>query len=206
MRISYVATIALLLMKAWHAEADLYQTSDPYFGPNSVTVDTSSELGWLNLSFTTDLSYDQVIADTQPGGILSSYRFATVPEVIGLFNSAGIPATGYYPQSTPAIPYLISLIGTTGLINGEPGFIARSGTWLSNQGQYSPSIYLFDVNMTPTYRVSDGDAVGTANSGPDLGNWLVKEVPEPADTGFLALASAVLVGFRIVQQRKKSEA
>lgn len=64
--ISLAATI-LLFLEALPAEALLYQTGDPTFGPDSVTVDTSTGLGWLRLTETTGLSYDTVLAETQPG-------------------------------------------------------------------------------------------------------------------------------------------
>src|SRR5215469_5538441 len=96
-----LALLVLLLMKTPSAEASLYLTNDPNFGPNSVTVDTSTGLSWLNLTESVNLSYDQVIADLQPGGIFNGYRYATSREVLGLFSSAGIPGQGFYPLSSP---------------------------------------------------------------------------------------------------------
>ena len=75
-------------------KAALVQATDPRFGPNSLTIDTSTQLAWLNLGNSVGLSYDQVLADTAPGGIFSGYRFATLNEVLGLYSSAGIPASG----------------------------------------------------------------------------------------------------------------
>lgn len=195
----------MLFLTTSPVRASLYLSSDPIFGPNSVTVDTSTGLGWLNLSFTTDLSYNQVIAETQPGGIFAGFSFATVQQVDGLYASAGIPATGNYPQATPAIAYLFSLIGTTGLYNGYPGFIARSGTSFgagNTAGNYAPAIYLFHADSVLTYTVSvtqQGSAPG--NAAPDLGNWLVEEVPEPVSAQLFILVAASWSGFRFSQRR-----
>jgi len=69
--------LVLVVSLSLPAKAALIQGTDPRFGPNSLTIDTSTELAWLNLTETADLSYLQVIADTAPGGIFSGYRYAT---------------------------------------------------------------------------------------------------------------------------------
>jgi hypothetical protein len=204
-----LATAVFLLWNALPAKAILYLNADPNFGPNSVTVDTSTGLGWLNLTETTGLSYNQVLAETQSGGMFSGFRFATVPEVLDLYSSAGLTAstygdtTRYYPVSSPLIQTFFSLIGTSGIFNGLPGVIALSGT--STSGAYtSPSIYGW--SYAQEYWVSDGSQsaeYGATYSFPDLSSWLVESVPEPAAANFLVMAAAALCGLRLLHRKKR---
>lgn len=201
-----LAALTLPFMIAPSAQAVLYLTGDANFGPNSITVDTSTGLGWLNLTEASDLSYQQVLSDTQAGGMFNGFRFATVAEVLNLYNSAGIPGTGYYPLSNLSIQSLFSLIGTSGIINGQPGALALSGTSSAGGGYFAPAIYVTGGE----YLVSDGgfQSEGTAyaptTSYPDLSSWLVKTVPEPMDAGFLVLAGAVWCGFALLRRREKA--
>ena len=199
-----LATLVLLLVNAPSTEASLYQTSDPYFGPNSVTVDTSTGLGWLNLSEAAGLSYDQVLSETQAGGKFSGFRFATVPEVLQLYNSAGLTPSAYgdtahyYAATSPLIQSFFSLIGTTGIENGLPGMIALSGTSPDGGGLYdSPSVYGW--SSAQQYWVNNGLGVGATEYGatfsdPFLSSWLVKEVPEPTTLTLLLAGGFILFG------------
>jgi len=198
--------LTLLFMAVPPAQAVLYLTGDANFGPNSITVDTSTGLGWLNLSETAGLSYQQVLSDTQAGGMFNGFRFATVPEVLDLYGSAGISGTGYYPLSTPSIQSLFSLIGTSGIINGQPGVLALSGTPSDGGGYFAPAIYVTGGE----YLVSDGGfesggtGYGSTTSYPELSSWLVKAVPEPMDADFLVFAAAVWCGFMLLHRRKRA--
>ena len=197
-------------MTAPPAQALLYLTGDASFGPNSITVDTSTGLGWLNLADTSGLSYQQVLSDTQPGGMFNGFRFATVEEVLGLYSSAGIPGTGYYPLSTPAIPSLFSLIGTSGIINGQPGMLALSGTPSVTGGYCAPAIYAVGINAVEQYWANDGGvnaggtAYGSTSSYPELSSWLVKAVPEPMDASLFISGIAVWCGFLLLHRRESA--
>ena len=190
-----LATLVFLLVNAPSTEASLYLTGDPYFGPNSVTVDTSTELGWLNLSESVDLSYNQVTADMQPGGIFNGYRYATLQEVFGLCSSAGIPGPGYYPLSTPAIQNLFSLIGSSGNNNGQGSVWGLSGNLeLGGQASVAAGIYATGVNGVEEFWLNDSTAYGITVNYPGLSSWLVKEVPEPTTLTLLLAGGFILFG------------
>jgi hypothetical protein len=210
-----LAATILLFLEALPAEAILYLTGDPHFGPDSVTIDTSTGLGWLRLTETTGLSYDTVLAETQPGGVLSGYRFATLQEVVTLYSSAGIPTGGYYPVSSPSIQSLISLLGPTGSNAGYPGLEGWCGTpyVISQQTlQDCPGISAGGLNSSIVYYVTGPssppgflpEAINPALSYPDLGSWLVKEVPEPSETGILVLSLALWAGFIRLKRKQRA--
>src|ERR1022692_2554127 len=129
-----VLTSLALLLVAAPLKASLFLTDDANFGPNSITVDTSTGLGWLNVTKTSGLSYQQVLSQTQAGGMFGGFRFATVQEVLQLYSSAGLTPSAYgdiahyYSDSSPAIQTFFSLLGTSGTINGLLGIVALSGT------------------------------------------------------------------------------
>ena len=205
-----LSILTLLFVAAPSAEAILYLTGDANFGPDSITVDTSTGLGWLNVSKAAGLSYQQVLSQTQSGGMFSGFRFATVPEVVQLYAAAGLTVSPYgntalyYPVSSPAIQTFFSLLGTTGTINGLPGIVAQSGTGGLNAHQ-APTLYGWDYAQL--YWVSDGSggaSYGETYSSPDISSWLVKTVPEPMAANFFVLAAAAWCGYRRLPRRETS--
>ena len=189
--------VVLLLMKAPSTEATLYLSSDPSFGPNSLTVDTSTGLEWLNLTKSVGFSYDQVLADMEPGGMFSGYRYATIQEVMGLYSSAGIPGPGYYSLSSPSVQNLFSLVGSTWSQFGRPALEGFSGTANASL-QEAPQIYASGVNSSLEYLVSGPNflllSVNPGGSSGSMGSWLVKEVPEPSALALFVAGGFILVG------------
>lgn len=202
-----LAVIISLFLTGLPAMANLIQATDPSFGPNSLTIDTSTGLGWLDLTASAGLSYQQVLADTQPGGIYSGFRFATAQEVLTLYTSAGIPGTGEYPASTPSILSLISLVGATSFQDGNPQTFGISGT--SDSGlQVVPGLDFLYVNGVPMYDVTgvpgQGLDYGLGYGNPAVGSWLVTNVPETADASIYLLAAAGLFGFMLLPRHRKA--
>jgi hypothetical protein len=194
-----IATFIALLVTGLSIKAGLIQTNTTSFGPDSLTVDTLTGLGWLNLSNSVGLSYQQVLADTQAGGIFSGFRFATDQEVMTLFISVGISGAGDYSGSDPLLQYCLSLVGATSFQDGHPEAIGISGTTKSG-GQYVPEIDFLYVSGIPTYRVSATDLVyGGNTSFATVGSWLVTEVPEPT---IYTLTVIGLVGLAFFKRRE----
>jgi len=199
------AAFILSCLAGQPATANLIQETDPNFGPNSLTVDTSSGLAWLNLNASVGLSYQQVLADTQAGGIFGGFRFATDPEILALYASAGF-STGYFPASNQAIPGLISLLGPTSFQYGRGQLVGISGT-AQNGLQMVPEVGFVGLNGVPSYYVSGVPgatlAYGDNTSFPGVGSWLVCNVPETADPATYVLAAGSLAGFVLLQKRGK---
>ena len=209
-----LTSLALLLVAASSAKASLYLTGDANFGPNSITVDTSTGLGWLNVSKASGLSYQQVFSQTQAGGKFGGFRFATVQEVLQLYGSAGLTPSAYgdiahyYSVSSPAIRTFFSLLGTSGTINGLPGIVALSGTSPDGGvGYLAPSVYGW--SYAQEYWVNGGQGVGSTEYGatfsdPGLSSWLVESVPEPMAGNFLILGMAAWCGYRFLHRRERA--
>jgi hypothetical protein len=187
------------------AKAALVQATDPRFGPNSLTIDTSTQLAWLDLTASAGLSYNQALADTAPGGIFSGYRFATVDEVRGLYSSAGIPGLGDYPLTNGPIQSLISLVGPSGVFQDWPAIFGITGSFTlagSQPLQYTASISAVGHNGSFYYSVADpsGTDYGRDTGYSTVGNWLVMEVPEPSAC---SMTIGGLIGLAFVKRRKR---
>ena len=63
------------------------------FGANTLTVDTSTGLAWLNVSLTAGHSYNDISSQLGAGQLYQGYRFATVAEVQTLWADFGVSLT-----------------------------------------------------------------------------------------------------------------
>lgn len=204
--LSTLAAVALLWLSGLPARANLIQADDPQFGANSLTIDTTSGLAWLDLTASAGLSYQQTLADTQPGGIFSGFRFATAQEVLTLYTAADIPGTGYFPAATQSILSLIDLIGATTFQDGHPEAIGISGT-ADSGGRVVPLIDFLYVDGVPTYDVSGVPPsliYGENTSASGVGNWLVYQIPESPDPSIYVLAAIGLIAFTLLQRQQRA--
>jgi hypothetical protein len=174
----------VLLISTLVLRADLIQADSPRYGQNALTIDTATRLAWLDLPFSTNMSYQQVIAATQVGGLFDGFRYATVQEVSTLYADAGIPSAGFYPESSSegqSALSLISLLGATSYQDGRPLTLGISGT----PDRFGRDVTGLDFGYAnfgvPGYFVgSSGLVYGETFGVPTVGSWLVYEVPEPA--------------------------
>lgn len=68
------------------ARATLIPISNPTFGSNSLILDTSTGLEWLNLRFSLNLTAPEVISEFGPGQQFAGFRYATLDEYTSLFS------------------------------------------------------------------------------------------------------------------------
>ncbi|NNL66313.1 MAG: hypothetical protein HKP30_08730 [Myxococcales bacterium] len=89
------------------------------------TLDTDTNLEWLDLTLTRDQSYDAVAAGF--GGYVTTegFRFATSSEVQTLYENAGISFFDavFRPGEVPAHVLVIELLGFTG--SSEDSFVTQ---------------------------------------------------------------------------------
>ena len=177
--------------------AALISVDDSTFGIGSLTVDTSTNLAWLDLSITKGISFNDITNELNYGGTYSGYRFASPDEVFSLFVQAQIPdinATGsfaHYGTSANAAPAL-SLINLMG-----PSYQIQTGGVLLSEiaGFSSQHVTLngFDLIQMPYAIVREGiitqngaesfgevfttgSSILPSRSYEGAGSWLVKSV------------------------------
>lgn len=153
----------------------LESADDPFFGPGSVTLDTATDLLWLDMTHTDPNSnslykYDYVSSQFGPGGDFEGFRYATQAEVFTMFSNAGIPVVpGNSPSNEAPILALIDLIGTASSSAGEvQGFTGTP----SSPGRRI-TVYAAGTEVAP----SNESETGTPNF--NTGSWLVKTAPPP---------------------------
>lgn len=166
------------------------------------TIDTGTNLAWLDLTETNGLSVDQSLS------AFSSYRVATQAEVLGLFATAGLPTFTTFGNTSlnSAASLLISLLGAT-IDNGSTlGFQGWSlGTGGLNYND--PYVALRNVGTalesTTVYTGLDSNGWRSSSfSVAGVGTYLVREVapiPLPGAVGLLMLGLGALF---IVRRRE----
>jgi hypothetical protein len=181
-----VASLIVSLAEQAKAQGSFMQATDPNFGANSLLVDMSTGLIWLNLNYTSGLSYDQVLAQSGPGGEFAGFSYASVQQVYSLFADADIPGPGVYPMSSPVqqsiAGFLPMIAGSVDDQNGRPAAMGITGSTTDGL-QASVAIYMVGLNGAAGYNVGSGASFNPAEGSAPEGNWLVATVmpiPEPA--------------------------
>lgn len=174
----------------------------------SVTLDTASDLLWLDASNTLGLSSNAALADF-PG-----YQLATLSEVEQLFEDAGVPAAdvpaGRYTNPAPG-DLLVSTLGYTYLTTfGIPdtaywdydvdGLLAGSSAddleevEVRNSGLGDPGVYMIPYSnvFLPSQSSSNYFVFLVAQA---------TTVPEPAS---LSLFATALLGLLVLRRHRRS--
>jgi hypothetical protein len=211
-RITTCGICTVLFTCTFGLRAELIKESDPHFGPNALTVDRSTGLGWLNLSFSAGLSYDVARAATQTGGAFSGFRIARANEVLTLYQSAGFFGPAWFPEGGPfdeAIKSLISFLGPTAFQEGRPEILGICDTSTNPGSHLVPGLDISFQAPSYGYSVTGGTfgtlSYGDTTSDPAVGVWLVTPVPEPSVLT-LSLVGAVMSCFKWARlsDRKKT--
>lgn len=165
----------------------------------NITLDTSTNLEWLDWSLTLSRNYNDVFAQTQ-GGNLDGWRYATESEFASLAASAGIPITFFDNKPGGTDPGFNLLNGFLG--SGEPGSsIAISAISLSDNthslGGFNSVQDVYDVpNATPVILNPEFSDTMSLSS---VGSALVRVVPVPAA---MWLFGSGLLGLIVVARRE----
>ena len=204
------------------ANAALLSVNDSTFGNGALTLDTSTNLAWLDLSITEGASFNDITAQLEVGGTYSGYRFASPDEIFALFTEAQIPDInapgdfanyGTVANAAPALT-LIELMG--------PSYQVQSGSVLLSQiaGFSSQQVTIngFDLIQMPYATVREGVVtqegtqsfgevftIGTSifpsNSYEGVGSWLVKPTVVPVPPT-IALFVSGLITLSVFIRRK----
>jgi Thrombospondin type 3 repeat len=170
------------LVKPLPATSSLESADDPVFGPGSVTLDTATDLLWLDMTHTDpDLNalykYDYVSSQFGSGGDFEGFRYATQAEVFTMFSNAGIPVVpGNSPSNEAPILALIDLIGTASSSAGE----VQGFTGTPSSAGRRITVYAAGTEVAP----SNESETGPPNF--NTGSWLVKPF-SPLITSLIAI-------------------
>jgi hypothetical protein len=196
------------------------QASSILIDKGSYTYDGASNLDWLDLTATTNLQPRDVLAGAG-GFIAAGWHYATLDDVMGLYQDAGLTLTQVSPHLWNFLTYgsapdsriegLINLLGPLG-----PG-VYRSWTSGAFQGNSDGLLYYAELGTYDTDS-PDGNigssatifnstlALGSINAARDFddGNFLIRDhtdvavTPLPAALPMFAAATGLLgfVGWR----------
>ena len=171
-----LAMIAAFVMVST-AHAALHQVNDPVFGPGSVTLDDVTQLEWLDVSASTNISYNTIVTQFGSGGAFQGWRHATLAEANALATRAGITinigstVANYGPASV-----VLGLIGTTAGTQAL-GFVAEPGSGPGFRIVYSVATQS-GVTGSAAQAFEEYDSV----ADPALGHYLVRAAPANINT------------------------
>ena len=169
-----------------------------HFG--NVTYDPNTKLEWLNVSLTTNYSYNSVVSNLLgPGDPYFGWRYATVGDLATLFADAGVPQCGSAANSCSGVPsqvtQLINYLGVTysgGITREVQGLLGSGNATFRDIGEFytvAPYGYMADANI---------GQVLWGSSDPSLGSFLVSATPIPASLPLFAtgIGALGLLGWR----------
>jgi len=172
-------------------------------GDAALILDTSSGLQWLDLSVTSNQSYDFVNTQLQQGGAYEGFRYATQTEVLALWGQAGISNTDFNwieNAEWQQVKNLADRFGTSTLFYSEGiathalGLVEGGSPLSSNQRWVMELTYHPDGLQVRTS--SENYILDTNFSSVHYSSYLVHAVPLPPSILLFASGFLGLVGFR----------
>ncbi|MEO1583583.1 MAG: hypothetical protein AAFR96_03295 [Planctomycetota bacterium] len=180
------------------ATAQITSEDDATFGVDSITRDAGQQLDFLDLTLSTNRSFNDVSTQFGSGGEFEGWRHATMIEVGTLATNWGF---------SPAIPQVnapMSFPGDPGTLDGLVALLGQTATGNNSSLQtYTASIGVTGTDqvgvlqLTVQLRDFDdpgvGDLVGVSNipdagRSPASGHYLVRAVPAPSSAVLLGVA------------------
>ncbi len=211
-----ISTLASLPLVA-NAQLTSANTS---LGNNTAGLDTETNLLWLHLDYTRNLSFNQVVSAQSSGGQLAGWRYATVSEWADLYNKLGFDSAATFYISSPsdqqrqAMSNAVSFLGNLSATNDpkdafQGGLVGDS----INPGAHRYFYWSYDDCLvgcgTPNQVSSYGQFFPPQNifdiadtQASFGGSFLVQTSPVPAPSAALLFLSGLLF---IAARRSRSQ-
>jgi hypothetical protein len=150
----------------------------------SFTRDTSTNLDWLDLTLSTNRSFNDVSTQFGPGGDFDGFRYATLQEVVAFLQAANIPDidAGLTVANEAPVQALETLTGVTApaspCVGGLGSGIYNCGVTGTDVGGALQRV-VFTRRVTGAAEVRTMDTgLGRSTANPVWGHWLVRNSPE----------------------------
>jgi hypothetical protein len=179
-------------------------------GDKLITFDTDTGLYWLDLTVTTNLSYNDVLTQLGLGGSLEGFWYATVADVDSLQVSAGLLSGLFVVNSSiygDELNALIDKIGET-----DPSESSRD-TFAITGDPFEPTTGTDDrimryFTLTESWARSSQAVMPDDLASSHWGSWLIRDTlppaPVPIPTTMLLLGSG-LVGIVAFRRKVKNK-
>jgi len=202
--------IFAFLLSSASAHAALI-TVDTSVGASTGVLDTQSNLQWLNVSATRNLSFNQVLSEMADGGRLADFRYGTAQEVqCGLLfgNLQMSCVTGQINQNVSVVQAFMDIFG---ILSGDAiiyGPIPPEQNPGVSQGSIETFVTQIVIRDIPSNPVDfDTQLVTFLRDRPNV-HWLVRDaqaVPEPATSMLIGVGAIALMALRKRASRKQWE-
>lgn len=197
------AILAVLICGVLPAEADTFTVVNTSFGTGTALLDNATNLEWLDLTVTSNQSYDSVEANLGTEGVYAGWSYATPQQLAQFFTDFD----GGVVDNTLALELMNDLGGPLGTFyNPDNGFTRESSAGLMDVPfGLGHALYgyiavddFFGPSIDPGLYGSQDDWFAT----PIYGSWLVQPVPEPKS---IALLAAGLIFLALLSRRRHAQ-
>ena len=166
-----------------------------------LTFDSGSNLEWLDLTLSSGMSWNYVSQQFASSGLFPGFRYATISEVFGLFQSAGIPRINSDSVANlKPVDNLLNMIGTLHPDVTESWSIGLTGSKPTSYPtlRYTANLETLDYRGIGRAYAPLSTSTTSFAGASDTGSWLVRTatvspVPEP-ETYAMFLTGLGLMG------------
>jgi hypothetical protein len=182
------------------ASAAIMSADDSEFGVGSITKDTYTGLEWLDVTESTNRSYNYVSGQFGVGGAFEGWRHANSTEVMNFLNSGGGVGTynGDLGSHQNWVVNLVDLWGSTAAshLNYQRVLATLSDNFSSTNKVVTNIRYSEDLTGNSRANVF-GNSISPGDSFPHFGHALVRTsvVPVPATAWLFGTGILGLIGF-----------